>query len=63
MRNGLIGLIILILDIWAIIEILKSGKDTMTKILWILVVAIFPLIGLIIYYFLGRGNKSIAPKA
>lgn len=57
--GSLIGLIILILDIWAIIDILKSGKDTTRKILWILAVVLFPVVGLIAYVLLGRGNSTI----
>ena len=51
---SLIGLIILILEIIAIIEILKSGRPVVEKLLWILLILIAPLIGLIIYYFFGR---------
>lgn len=48
------GLIILILDIIAIVDVLKSGKPTLHKLLWILLILLFPLVGLIIYYLLGR---------
>ena len=54
--GSIIGLVILILDIFVIIEILKSSKDTVTKLLWILLILFFPLIGLLIYYFFGRGK-------
>ncbi|MFA5946833.1 MAG: PLDc N-terminal domain-containing protein [Patescibacteria group bacterium] len=54
--GGLIGLIILILDIVVIIEIFKSSKDMVTKLLWTLLILLFPLVGLLIYYFLGRGK-------
>lgn len=52
--GGIIGLIILILDIIAIIEIIGSGKSTGEKVLWIVVILLLPLIGLILYYLLGR---------
>lgn len=56
-RTGsLIGLIILVLDIFAVVEIFKSGKDVMTKLLWTLLILFFPLGGLVIYYFFGRGK-------
>ena len=54
--GSLVGLIIFILDILAVIEIWKSSRDTMTKLLWTLLVLMFPLGGLIIYYFFGRGK-------
>ncbi len=52
--GGLIGLIIFILDIIAIVEVLKSSRDTLSKLLWILLVLFFPLGGLVLYYLLGR---------
>lgn len=54
-RSGsLIGFIVLILDIIAIIEIFKSSRDMISKLLWTLLILIFPLVGVILYYFLGR---------
>jgi uncharacterized membrane protein len=52
--GSLIGLIILIIDILAIVAIFKSSRDTMSKLLWTLLILLFPLGGLLIYYFFGR---------
>lgn len=52
--SGIVGLIHLALAIIAIVEIAKSSKDTLTKVLWICAVLLFPCIGLIAYWFLGR---------
>jgi hypothetical protein len=57
--GSLIGLIILILDIVAIVEVFKSSKDLLTKLLWTLLILIFPLLGLIIYYLFGRGKQIV----
>ena len=58
--NGLIGLIILALDIWAIINALKSGADTGMKIIWVLLILLLPVLGLIIWAIAGpRGNVRI----
>ncbi|MBW3503195.1 MULTISPECIES: PLDc N-terminal domain-containing protein [unclassified Pseudomonas] len=58
--NGLIGLIILALDIWAIINVLKSGAGTGAKILWILLILFLPVLGLVIWAIAGpRGNVRI----
>ena len=51
--NGLWGLLILAGDIWAIINILQSPVSNEKKLLWIVVVALLPLLGLILWYFLG----------
>jgi succinate dehydrogenase/fumarate reductase cytochrome b subunit len=58
--GGLIGLIILALDIWAIINVLKSGAETGKQVLWILLIVLLPLLGLIIWAVAGpRGNVRI----
>lgn len=58
--NGLIGLVILALDIWAIINVVKSSAETGIKILWILLIVLLPVIGLIIWALMRpRGNVRI----
>jgi len=52
--ESIIGLIILILDILGIIDVVKSKKSTGQKVLWIVIILVLPLIGLVLYYFLGR---------
>ena len=52
--QGLVGLIILILDIVALVGLWKGAKETGKKILWSLLILIAPLVGLVIYYPLGR---------
>jgi hypothetical protein len=51
--GGLIGLLILALDIWAIINVIGSASSTGTKVLWVLVILILPVIGLILWFFFG----------
>lgn len=56
MLYTIIGVLHLILWIWAIIDILGSGKSVGEKLLWIIIVLLLPLIGLILYILLGRGG-------
>lgn len=56
MTYSILGILHLILWIWAIIDILGSGKSAGEKLLWILIVLLLPLIGLILYVLLGRGG-------
>lgn len=59
--GGLLGLIILALDIWAILKIFDSGATTGAKVLWILAILILPLLGLIIWWLFGpRGSSRYA---
>jgi Phospholipase_D-nuclease N-terminal len=55
--SGIIGLLILIADIYAILNIIQSSVKTAEKILWTLLVLFLPLIGLVIWYFAGPGKK------
>jgi hypothetical protein len=52
------GVLILIGDIWAIINILQSSASNEKKLLWIVVVVLLPLLGLILWFFLGPRNRS-----
>ena len=56
--NGILGLLILIGDIWAIINIFQSPASNEKKLLWILVVVLLPLLGLILWYFLGPRDRK-----
>jgi succinate dehydrogenase/fumarate reductase cytochrome b subunit len=51
--NGLLGLLILIADVWAIINIAQSSASSEKKALWIVLVVVLPLLGLILWFFLG----------
>ena len=57
--NSLIGVLILAGDIWAILNIFQSSASNEKKLLWILVVVLLPLLGLILWFFLGpRSGKA-----
>ncbi|MDR5893452.1 MULTISPECIES: PLDc N-terminal domain-containing protein [Halomonas] len=51
--GGLLGLIWLIIVIWAIVKVAKSSAGPVAKLLWILILLFFPLLGLIIWLLLG----------
>jgi hypothetical protein len=54
--GGILGLIHLVLFVIAAIEILGSNKSLGNKLLWLLLILFLPLIGLIIYFLMGRGK-------
>jgi hypothetical protein len=54
---GLIGLVILILDIIAIVDLFKSAKDMGKKILWLILILLLPLLGMVLYFLLGKEKK------
>ena len=51
--QGVFGLIILIADVWAIVNIFQSSADTGRKVLWTVLVILLPVLGFILWYFLG----------
>lgn len=55
--GGVIGLIILAADIWAIINIFQSAASTGAKVVWVLVILVLPILGLIIWLLAGPRGK------
>ena len=51
--NGFWGIVHLALVIWAIISIVQSPATTGKKVGWILLIALLPLLGFIIWFLLG----------
>jgi len=56
---SLIGLVILVLDIIALVSLLKSGADAGTKILWALLIILLPVLGMILYFLMGPGRRKV----
>ncbi|WP_315820922.1 PLD nuclease N-terminal domain-containing protein [Paraflavitalea speifideaquila] len=55
---GLIGLLCLVLWIWALVDIINSRfREDSTKLVWALIVIFIPFIGTILYYIIGREQK------
>ncbi|MCB1674991.1 MAG: PLDc N-terminal domain-containing protein [Halioglobus sp.] len=55
--TGFFGLLVLIADIWAILNIVQSPSTTGKKLLWILIILLLPLIGVIIWWLAGPREK------
>ncbi|RDV04832.1 PLDc N-terminal domain-containing protein [Undibacter mobilis] len=53
-EGGLLGLIILVADIWAVVQILKSSQSGGSKLFWILLILLLPVIGLLVWLVAGR---------
>jgi hypothetical protein len=56
--SGILGLLILVGDIWAIMNIFQSSASNEKKLLWILLVVLLPLLGLILWFFLGPRDRK-----
>ena len=51
--NGILGLIWLVIVIWAVIQVAQSSAGGTRKLLWILVLRFLPVLGLILWFLLG----------
>ena len=51
---GIVALIVLVLDIIAIVDILKISAGTGNNALWILLILILPVIGMVLYFLIGK---------
>lgn len=51
--GGLIGLLILIGDVWAIVNVFQSRAGTGGKVIWIVIILLLPVLGLILWLLFG----------
>ncbi len=52
-HSSLFGILILIADIWAIVNIFQSGASTERKVLWTVLVILLPVLGFIAWLIAG----------
>jgi Phospholipase_D-nuclease N-terminal len=55
--SGFFGFIIFILDIVAIVHIISSHETVMSKVIWIIIVLLLPILGFIIWLIFGPRAK------
>jgi hypothetical protein len=56
---GIVGLVVLVLDVIALVSLLKSSADGVTKILWALLIILLPVVGMILYFLMGPGRRKV----
>jgi hypothetical protein len=56
--EGLLALLVLVADVWAILNVFQSGESTGSKALWIVLVLVLPVLGFVIWYFAGPKASS-----
>lgn len=54
----IIGLIIFVLDVLAIISVLMGSGSLGYKALWVILILLLPVLGIILYFLIGRGPKT-----
>jgi len=57
--GGIGGLVILVLDIWAIVNVLQGPGDVPKKVGWTVLIVVLPLLGFIVWALAGpRARKT-----
>ena len=56
--TGLLSILILITDIYAILKVVQSASPNGTKALWIALIIVLPVLGVIIWYLMGPGRPD-----
>jgi hypothetical protein len=57
MTSAIIVLVYSILFMIAAVEILTARRDVTYKLVWLLVVLLLPVLGLLLYYLVGRADR------
>lgn len=55
-KEAILWLLVLVMDIIAIVDALKSSMETGKKVLWVFLILILPVIGMVFYFLLGKKN-------
>ncbi|MHB8255221.1 MAG: PLDc N-terminal domain-containing protein [Acidiferrobacter sp.] len=55
---SLIGTVVVVLDAIAIIGILLGSARIGHKVVWIVAVVVFPFVGMVMYYLIGRSPRD-----
>jgi hypothetical protein len=53
-----VGAVILILDIFAIVSVLIGQSAALRKVFWIAIVLLFPVVGVLLYFLIGRSSAD-----
>ena len=58
---NLLGIIILVLDVIAIVGVIGGSSPPDRKALWTILILLLPLVGMVLYYLMGRTRQDATP--
>jgi Mg2+ and Co2+ transporter CorA len=58
MLSAIFSVLILVADVWAILNVAQSTESNGTKAVWIVAIVLLPLVGFIAWYFAGPKSAS-----
>jgi hypothetical protein len=56
---SLVGAVVLLLDIFAIVSVLLGSSGVMRKLLWIALILLLPILGMVLYFLIGRTSADV----
>jgi hypothetical protein len=57
--GGFFGLLVLIADVWAIVNVIGSSSSNGAKVVWTILILLLPILGFIIWLVAGpRSSKA-----
>lgn len=57
------GLLLVLIDLWLIVNIVRTDRTTPTKLSWVLIVLLLPVIGMIAWGIAGpRSYKPVSSR-
>jgi hypothetical protein len=57
--SGVFGLVLLVLDVWAIVNVLQSRASTAHQVFWTVLVILLPLLGFLLWLLLGPRGADL----
>jgi len=55
--SGLFGLLVLIADVWAIVNVVGSSSTNGKKVVWTVLILLLPIVGFIIWLLAGPRSQ------
>jgi hypothetical protein len=59
MIPGVLGLLVLVLDIVALIDLLGGRGSATHKLLWFVIIFFLPVLGMILYFLIGKNSADL----
>ena len=59
--GGLLAILLLVADAWALLNVVRSGASAAAKLLWAAAILLLPLLGLLAWLVLGPRAASHPP--
>ncbi|MDX1442172.1 MAG: PLD nuclease N-terminal domain-containing protein [Gammaproteobacteria bacterium] len=57
--GGFFGFLVLVADIWAILNVVQSRGTNPNKLLWVLAILFLPVLGFFLWLFFGPRGSNV----